>query len=108
MKMRLKSRQTTVSTTPTTASADITENRMTSIKITSSLGIPSGYRGDGRGGEREREVDERGGRVGGGEGEGEKEAMGKGRGRDSLREDVMERKGRVSGITEHKTSVHMQ
>ena len=41
--------------TPTTASADITENRMTSIKITSSLGIPSGYRGDGRGEERRGE-----------------------------------------------------
>ena len=75
MKMKLKSRQTTVSTTPTTASADITENRMTSIKNTSSLGIPSGYRGRwerrGKGGEGERRGEE--GRGEGGEGRGKGE-----------------------------------
>ena len=62
--MRLKNRQTTLSTTPPTASADITENKMVSITNASSLGIPSvcsaweGRQGEksgkGRGGERKK------------------------------------------------------
>ena len=101
MKMRLKSRQTTVSTTPTTASADITENRMTSIKNTSSLGIPAGYRERWEEKERERRGEEReGNREGRGEGgTGGKEGGG--------RERKGERKGKgargmVSGIRPHK------
>ena len=95
MKMRLKSRQTTVSTTPTTASADITENRMTSIKNTSSLGIPAGYRE--MGGERKGEE---GRGEGGGQGrERRGRHRGKGRGRkgEAGRE---EERGRVKELEE--------
>ena len=71
MKMRLKNRQTRLSTAPTPATADITENRITSITNASSLGIPSGYsqwkeqvekrEGERRREEKEREGEERGG-----------------------------------------------
>ena len=44
MKMRLKSRQTTLRVIPITASADMTENRVLLIGTMFSLGIPPGYR----------------------------------------------------------------